>query len=201
MLFTRSDPEARLIHLLRKRDEAAFNELVLTYEAQVYRLAFRMLGNTEDARDLAQEVFVQVFRSIENFRGDSKLGTWLFRITVNLSKNQNKYLARRQKKLHSELDESLGVDTSGAEGVTAGETAQPEERAMAGQFERIIAASLAALDEEHRTIVILRDVEGLSYEEVAQIADLPLGTLKSRLHRARALLRQLIEEATGEAIR
>lgn len=201
MLFTRSDPEGRLIHRLRKRDEAAFNELVLTYESQVYRLAFRMLGNSEEARDLAQEVFVQVFRSIENFRGDSKIGTWLFRITVNLSKNQNKYLARRQKKLHSELDESIGVDTSGARGVTSGETTEPEERAMAGQIEQIIAQSLMSLDEEHRTIVILRDVEGLSYEEVAQIADLPLGTLKSRLHRARALLRQMIEAATGEAIR
>src|SRR5690606_34906310 len=108
MLSHKPHPEARLVQLLRKRDEAAFNELVLAYEAQVYRLAFRMLGSPEDARDLCQEVFVQVFRSIENFRGDSKLSTWLFRITVNLSKNQNKYLARRQKKNHSELDESLG---------------------------------------------------------------------------------------------
>ncbi|OQX68334.1 MAG: hypothetical protein B6A08_10560 [Sorangiineae bacterium NIC37A_2] len=201
MFSSKAHPEARLIQLLRKRDEAAFNELVLTYEAQVYRLAFRMLGSPEDARDLCQEVFVQVFRSIENFRGDSKLSTWLFRITVNLSKNQNKYLARRQKKNHSELDEALGFEAQGASGVTSGEMPAPEEQAVGRQIERIVKEALNSLDEEHRTLVILRDIEGLSYEEVAEIAELPIGTLKSRLHRARATLRQKIEAATGEVIR
>lgn len=201
MLSNNAHPEARLVQLLRKRDETAFNELVLTYEAQVYRLAFRILGGAEDAQDLTQEVFVQVFRSIENFRGDSKLGTWLFRITVNLSKNHNKYLARRQKKNHSELDESLGEGAHGALGVTSGEVPEPEAQAVGHQIERIVRDALNSLDEEHRTLVILRDIEGLSYEEVAEIAELPLGTLKSRLHRARATLRQKIEAATGEVIR
>lgn len=186
----------RFLERLRRRDEHAFNELVLAYEAQVYRLVWRMLGNREEAEDMTQEVFVQVFRSIESFRGDSKISTWIYRIAMNLTRNRAKYLSRRHQKNHSELD---GVESnhSQAQGRTAGETRRPDWDAMGNEAERIVLECLAEMEEEFREILILRDVELLSYEEVGSITGLGPGTVKSRLHRARSLLKSLVEERLG----
>lgn len=188
----------RFLERLRRRDEHAFNELVLTYETQVYRLVWRMLGNREEAEDMTQEVFVQVFRSIESFRGDSKISTWIYRIAMNLTRNRTKYLSRRQQKNHSELD---GVEPkefhNRAEGRTTGETRRPDWDAMGNEAERIVLECLAEMEDEFREILILRDVEQLSYEEVGSITGLGPGTVKSRLHRARSLLKSQVEERLG----
>jgi RNA polymerase sigma-70 factor (ECF subfamily) len=188
----------RFIERLRQRDEQAFNELVLTYETQVYRLVWRMLGNREEAEDMTQEVFVQVFRSIDTFRGDSKISTWIYRIAMNLTRNRAKYHARRQQKNHAELD---GLDPkelhNQAQGKTTGETRRPDWDAMGNEAERIVLECLVEMDGEFREILILRDVEQLSYEEVGSITGLAPGTVKSRLHRARALLKSQVEERLG----
>jgi RNA polymerase sigma-70 factor (ECF subfamily) len=188
----------RFIERLRQRDEQAFHELVLTYETQVYRLVWRMLGNREEAEDMTQEVFVQVFRSIDTFRGDSKISTWIYRIAMNLTRNRAKYHARRQQKNHAELD---GLDPkelhNQAQGKTTGETRRPDWDAMGNEAERIVLECLVEMDGEFREILILRDVEQLSYEEVGSITGLASGTVKSRLHRARALLKSQVEERLG----
>lgn len=200
MLFRSSTSEEHLVERLQRREEPAFNELVLQYEKSVYRLAFRMLGSVSDAEDLAQEVFVQVFRNIEAFRGESKISTWLYRITVNLSKNRTKYLARRHSHQHQELEETASGVTESVGFVTTGQVSRPDQDLLGSELERIVQECLLSLDSEFREVLILRDVEGLSYEEIALLLEVPQGTLKSRLHRARAELKARVESKSGERL-
>jgi RNA polymerase sigma-70 factor, ECF subfamily len=200
MLFRNLSGEERFLERLQKRDEKAFNELVLEHEEAIFRLAYRMLGSATDAEDLAQEVFVQVFRSIDSFRGESKLSTWLYRITVNLSRNRTKYMARRKKSRHQDLEESQLDTSDGAVGVTVGQVSRPDLEAFGSELERVVVHCLQDIDPEFREVLVLRDVEGLSYEEIAVLLGVPPGTLKSRLHRARTELKRMVEAATGEQI-
>jgi RNA polymerase sigma-70 factor (ECF subfamily) len=197
-------PEAKFIERLRARDERAFNDLVKQYERRVFSLLVRMLGRRDEAEDLAQEVFVQVFKAIGTFRGDAKLSTWIFRIAVNLSKNRVKYLSRRPGEARREIELEPAAERSaldGAKGTTVGTVAQPDDALSQRQLGRIVEQAIARLEPEFREVLVLRDVEDLSYEEIAEITGLADGTVKSRLHRARAQLREAVEQATGEKIR
>jgi RNA polymerase sigma-70 factor (ECF subfamily) len=200
---TEPDPaEARFIERLVARDERAFNELVELYGDRVYRLMLRMLGRNEEAEDMAQEVFVQVFKAVDQFRGDAKLGTWIYRVAVNLCKNRSKYLSRRHAGAEDELEPLAERASLGqAKGVTSSELASPDQIVEGYQIEAIVKRSIAALDVEFREVLVLRDVEDLAYEEIVEITSLPIGTVKSRLHRARAMLKMKVEDALGEKIR
>jgi RNA polymerase sigma-70 factor (ECF subfamily) len=184
--------ERRLIRKLRERDERAFREMVDTYGDRVFNLTFRMLGNRAEAEDLAQEVFITVFKSIDQFRGDAKLSTWLYRVTANHCKNRIKYLARRHDRSKAEYDDGLEhASGDGGGGVALARPApRPDDQLAGAQMELVLQAAIAELDEEQRILVVLRDVEDLSYEEICAITDLPEGTVKSRLHRARMALRK-----------
>lgn len=203
MSSTGPDPEfdARFVERLQLRDEHAFSTLVVAYERRIFQLVWRMLGSKEEAEDLTQEVFVQVFRSIHTFRGESKLGTWLYRIAVNLAKNRTMYLARRHQR--SQVDIVDGEATNAherAQGVTTGETRRPDLDLVGSRAERAVLECLQELDGEHRELLVLRDVECLSYEEVGVITGLLPGTVKSRLHRARNLLKEAVERRLGEKV-
>lgn len=185
--------ERLLIRRLRERDEKAFREVVETYGDRVFNLTYRMIGNRAEAEDLAQEVFISVFKHIDSFRGDAKLSTWLYRIAANHCKNRIKYLSRRHDRSRSEYDETIGH-----QGVESGLTApsqspRPDVHLEGMQLERIMQECMAELDEDHRILIVLRDIEELSYEEICGVTNLPEGTVKSRLHRARAALRQKIQ--------
>jgi RNA polymerase sigma-70 factor, ECF subfamily len=193
--------EQRFIERLVGRDERAFNELVQIYEQRVYRLVFRMLGRRDEAEDMAQEVFVQVFKAIGQFRGDSKLSTWIYRIAVNLCKNRMKYLSRRHSEAQDELEPSADrTPLSEAKGVTTGDVSRPDHMVEGYQMERLVHLCIAELDPDFREVLILRDVEDLSYEELGEITGLPEGTVKSRLHRARAMLKAGVERKLGEKL-
>jgi RNA polymerase sigma-70 factor, ECF subfamily len=193
--------ELRFIERLVGRDERAFNELVQIYEQRVYRLVFRMLGRRDEAEDMAQEVFVQVFKAIGQFRGDSKLSTWIYRIAVNLCKNRMKYLSRRHSDAQDELEPSADrAPLSEAKGVTTGDISRPDQMVEGYQMERLVHDCIAELDPDFREVLILRDVEDLSYEELGEITGLPEGTVKSRLHRARAMLKAGVERRLGEKL-
>ena len=195
------DPnEARFIERLRARDEHAFNELVRTYEHRVFGLLFRLLGRREEAEDVAQEVFVQVFKAIGTFRGDSKLSTWIFRIAVNLSKNRAKYLARRQADMQTELDSVGDAPLRGAKESAADAIARPDDLLSGMELQAIVERAIAELEPEFREVLILRDIEDMSYEDIAEITGLADGTVKSRIHRARSQLKQAVELAIGEKI-
>lgn len=189
--------ESRLVSRLQERDEAAFREMVRSYGQRVYNLVFRMLGNREEAEDLAQEVFVTVFKSIDGFRGDSKLSTWIYRIAVNHCKNRHKYLARRMVHARAPL-ESADRDAAGRDGGPAmslqAQISQPDKLLEGLQLEEALQREIAALDEEQRLLIVLRDVQGLSYQEIAAITALPEGTVKSRLHRARMTLKDRLQK-------
>ena len=185
--------ERRLVSLLQDRDERAFRELVSTYQQQVYNVIFRMLNNHQEAEDLAQEVFVTVFKSIDSFRGDSKLSTWLYRIAVNHCRNRYKYLARRRHNATRPFEDTRDGERRN-EMPLHGQINRPDETLEARQLESAIQAAIAALDEDHRMLIVLRDIQGLSYEEIGGITALPPGTVKSRLHRARMALKDRLEK-------
>ncbi len=194
--------EAQFIARLVARDESAFNELVITYERRVYGLVFRMLGRRDEAEDLAQEVFVQVFKAIDQFRGESKLSTWIYRIAVNLCKNRTKYLSRRHANEQDDIDAMAErVPMSAARGATIGDVSRPDELVEGMQLEVIVKRAIQKLEPEFREALVLADVEDMPYEEIAQIMSVPVGTVKSRIHRARAQLKALVEKALGEKVK
>jgi RNA polymerase sigma-70 factor (ECF subfamily) len=183
----RCDDERRLVERLKLRDEGAFNELVRRHQAPVFRLLVRLLGDAAEAEDVAQEVFVSVFKSIDSFRGDSALATWLYRIAMNHGKNRIKYLGRRARDGQRALDERIDGQTSGA---PDSRPAQPDEAVEGQQAENHLQHALAALDDEQRLLLELRDLQDLSYEEIRVMTGLPIGTVKSKLHRARMALHE-----------
>ncbi|MCA9679240.1 MAG: sigma-70 family RNA polymerase sigma factor [Myxococcales bacterium] len=185
--------ERMLLLRLRERDERAFRELVAEHRDRVFNLTFRMLGDRAEAEDVAQEVFITVFKTVDQFREESKFSTWLYRVTVNHCKNRIKYLARRQQRDHDELDETV-VDGGDNAAPTAPSVPRRPDRQLEGaQLEQIMQRAIAELDEDQRALVVLRDVEDLSIEEICEITGLPDGTVKSRLHRARLALRKKIQ--------
>lgn len=193
--------ETRLVARLVLRDERAFSELVVTYEGRVLGLVTRMLGNREEARELTQEVFFQVFKAISSFRGDSKLSTWIYRIAVNLCKNRSKYLKIRQTEHQDELEGALErVPLAEARRATAAQVERPDEMMSGKQVERIVQEAIQRLEPSYRECLVLRDVEELSYEEIEQITGLAQGTVKSRIHRARAMLKEWVEKELGEKV-
>ena len=196
-----ADTEAQLVARLLERDERAFNTLVREYERRIFALVLRMIGNRAEAEDLAQEVFVQVFKAIGSFRGESKLSTWIYRIAVNLCKNRSKYLRVR----HSDDQRELGsveerIGTRDAAGANVAQVAGPDEVMAGKQVELIVQHAILELEPSFRECLVLRDVEDLSYEEIGVITGLPEGTVKSRIHRARGQLREIVERALGEKI-
>ncbi len=187
-----TDLERTLLRRLRDRDERAFRELISEHRDRVFNITYRMLGNRAEAEDVAQEVFITVFKTIDSFREESKFSTWLYRVTVNHCKNRIKYLARRHDKKKDELDET----THGSQGSVNGTpvlAAQPDRALASAQMERLLQDAIANLDDDHRAVVVLRDVEDLSIEEICEITGLPDGTVKSRLHRARLVLRKKMQ--------
>ena len=182
--------ERRLIRRLKDRDERAFSELIEEQGDRVFNLCFRMLGNRQEAEDLAQEVFITVFKSVDSFRGDSKLSTWLYRIASNLSKNRIKYLARRHDRSKVEFDEGIDRNAASDSLTSPKQAKRPDENMEGQQLEQIMQQAISELEEDHRILIVLRDIEELSYDEICEITDLAEGTVKSRLHRARLALRK-----------
>jgi RNA polymerase sigma-70 factor (ECF subfamily) len=175
--------EAGLLARLQTSDPRAFEEFVIAYQHRVFAVAARMLGNRAEAEEIAQEVFLRVHRAIGGFRGDAKLSTWVYAITSRLCLNR---LATTERRLTREDDEILARVPGGGEG--ADEALERRQRQAA------LHQAIAALPEDRRIVVILRDVEGLSYEEIAQALELEPGTVRSRLHRARLELKERLEK-------
>lgn len=193
--------ESRLIERLIARDERAFSELVRTYERRVLGLVTRMLGNREEARELTQEVFIQVFKAIATFRGEAKLSTWIYRIAVNLCKNRAKYLRVRHTDEQDQLDQvAERVPLGETKRANVGQVERPDEMMAGRQVEVIVQRAILQLEPSFRECLVLRDVEELSYEEIEQITGLAQGTVKSRIHRARSQLREIVERELGEKI-
>jgi len=181
--------EARFIAALKARDERAFNALVARFQDRVYNLIRRLLGNPEEARDVTQEVFVSVFEKVDSYRGDSSIATWIYRIATNHAKNRIKYLSRRKDRQKESLEAMLVPPTSSR---LSASVPRPDQVYTRETVSRLVDAALGQLDEEQRIVLVLRDVEGQSYEDIAAITGLQLGTVKSRLHRGRQRLKEAL---------
>lgn len=185
-----SSSEAQLIERLRQRDLEAFEELVLRFERPIYRLCYRLLGDSEEARDATQETFLKIYRGLNGFRGESGLKTWVYRIAINQAMNQERWWRRRHK------DETISLNLSRADSEqTIGDRiesrfASPEQVAIANERERLMMRALAEIKAEYRAALILREIEELSYEEIAEALGISLGTVKSRIARGREELRR-----------
>lgn len=177
--------ETELIHLARAGDRDAFSVLMERYEKRVYHQALRLLNHPEDAADVTQEVFFKAWRGLPRFQGDSAFSTWLYKLTDNAAID----LLRREKKHRADasLDE---------EGLTLppDPAPTPQQALEAGELRAAVLRGLSKLSGEHRRALVLRELNGLSYEQIGQVLELPAGTVKSRMARARLALAKILRE-------
>lgn len=186
------DPDWALLARVARGDGEAFEPLVERHQDRLVRLCERLLGDAEEARDAAQEVFVKAFRHAGRAEPRGQLFTWLYRIAVNHCRNRYKYLSRRAYHATRSLDDVREREKS--EVPLHGEINRPDHVLEGKRLESAIQREIAALDDEHRELIVLRDIQGLSYEEIGKITALPAGTVKSRLHRARLALKDRLEK-------
>ena len=185
------DPDERLVQRYLQGDSSAFTALVQRHETRVYNVCLRILGDREDARDAAQDTFITVLRKLPQFRGESAFSTWLHRVAVNAC-----YDALRKRKRHPML--RLATDDERDALAETGPPAPDPAEAVAGQVD--VVRALAQVPEDYRIALILADVRDLPYEEISRALDVPVGTVKSRVHRGRvALARAMGLQAEGAA--
>lgn len=182
--------DRRLVRRVRAGDDRAFEEIVRLYQHRIFGLMLRMIGNRQEAEDLAQEVFITVHRAIGTYRGEGRFYTWLYRIASNTCKNRIKYLRGRNFHRSVPVEETPEAHEADAGPATlTAQVAGPEAMTEGARLQAHIQRELAELDPEHRLLIVLRDIQGLSYQDILRITGLQEGTLKSRLHRARVALK------------
>ena len=185
--------EAALIEQAQAGDLRAFDQLVLRHQQEVFAVALRMLGDRDEAQDVAQDAFVRAYRAIGAFRREARLSTWLVSITMNLCRNRRRWWARRRRVIAASLDEPDEVSGEPKAAQVADPAASPQEVAQRREQQRQILAGLQQLREGERVVIILRDLEGYSYEEIARMLGCEIGTVKSKLSRARTALRAQLD--------
>jgi RNA polymerase sigma-70 factor (ECF subfamily) len=175
-------------------NEAAFETLVGRNEGPVYRLARRMLGDPDEALDATQETFLRVFRGLKSFRGDARFRTWVIGIAINVCRSRLTSAARRERVRSVSLERENPGTGERRDWPIPDPRPDPEATAIGGELRRALARALSSLSAEHRTILLLREMQDLDYEEVARVLACPVGTVKSRLCRAREALRKAMED-------
>ncbi len=191
----RPPAETQFIERLKRGDAAAFETLVNERSGEIYGLLYRLTENVEEARDLTQETFLRAFQSIGHFRGESDLRTWIYRIAINQARNRWRWWRRRRRDATVSIDEpEIGGGRLGLVATLKSTTAKdPEQDTLASERERALRKALTNLKRVYREAVILRDIEGFAYEEIATALDISVGTVKSRLARGRQELRRKLE--------
>ncbi len=190
----RAQIEAQFIERLKRGDAAAFETLVNERSGEIYGLLYRLTESSEEARDLTQETFLRAFQSIGHFRGESDLRTWIYRIAINQARNRWRWWRRRRR------DVTVSIDAPQTSGQTAliatlksDNGNNPERETLAHERERALRRALSSLKHVYREAVVLRDIEGFAYEEIAVALNINVGTVKSRLARGRQELRRKLE--------
>jgi len=173
-----------LVQKTKNGDLDAFDELVRRYEGKIYGLAYRFMGNHADASDLAQDTFIRVYQALAGFRGDAAFSTWIYRIVANICRDE---LRKRQRRRSVSMDEM--IDASPANVPTADGSYLPEETVQRYEVQRQVQFCLNELSDDHRLVLVMREIQGLSYEEIAGALQCSMGTVKSRISRARSALK------------
>ncbi len=188
------DDVKKLVQQAQRGDIGAFEQLVRLYQDKIYTLTFHLTGNQADAEDLAQEAFVKAFCALKGFRNEADFGTWMHRITVNLWIN-----VRRREKPTVSLDEPVRTGEGEVQRELAAAAEEPQEVLERKEFQRFVQRALRELSREHRVVLVLREMQGFSYEDIARVLGCSLGTVKSRINRARAALKEKARDLAGEA--
>ena len=186
--------DAQFIERLKNGDSLAYDLLITRYSGQIYGLLFRLTQDAEEAADLTQDTFLQVLRSIKSFRGDSELKTWLFRIAINESRNRFRWWKRRRRESTVSLDEPPVHDGVPLNETLADATEDPEQALMRRQERERLERALNDLPLPFREVVVLCDIEGQSYQEIASILKINIGTVKSRIARGREEMRKRLKD-------
>lgn len=187
--------DTELVRRFKTGDVSAFTAIVERYQDRVYSQCLRWLGSPALAEEVSQDVFLALYRSLERFRGDARLSTWIYRVVINHCKNKRMYRNRRHMDRHEPLEGTrTNADPDAPVRQLPSNDPGTEAATSTSEAERIVQEGLMRLDPEQRQIILLRDIQDLSYEEISEILDLPRGTVKSRLHRARATLAGVLSE-------
>lgn len=173
-------------------DSAAFGELVRRYQDRLYATVYRLVENAEDAQDVAQEAFINAYTSLDSFKGDSLFFTWLYRIAVNTAISH-----RRKRRIPVRVDLGRSDADMLLEPADPSDLAKPGHALEQAEQEQAVHRALARLSPEHRAVLVLKDLEGQKYEDMAELLGVPIGTIRSRIHRARLELRELLEQEEG----
>jgi RNA polymerase sigma-70 factor, ECF subfamily len=181
--------DAALVQRVKQGERSAFDLLVAKYQHKILNLVMRYVKDPSEAMDVAQEAFIKAYRAVPMFRGDSAFYTWLYRIAINTAKNHLVAAKRRPMSLEAELSESEGFEHFAM--LRDGDT--PERLALTDEIGEAINRAVEDLPEELRTAILLREIEGMSYEEIAQAMDCPVGTVRSRIFRAREAIDKRIQ--------
>jgi RNA polymerase sigma-70 factor, ECF subfamily len=170
-------------------DLDSFNQLVLRWERPIYALAYRVIGREEDARDVAQETFLRAFRALNGFKGQAKFSSWLYRITLNLCRD---WIRKERRTPVSQAPEGVDIIELAGEGAP---TDTIEQLVGRNQLSRAVSKAMASLPEEQRTAIILKEYHGLTFQEIADMLDCPLSTVKTRLYQGLSVVRRQLEQA------
>lgn len=184
-----SQSEQLLLMRAKAGDVAAFEELTEAYQKKIFNLAYRMVGNYDDAGDMAQEALIRIFRSIGSFKEQSSFSTWVFRITTNVCLDE---IRKRKNKKAFSLDEEIHTEDGEMQRQIISDDPLPDEIAEREELRSIVNKAINSLPEEQKIIITLRDIQSLSYEEIANVLSCPVGTVKSRINRARQALKNIL---------
>jgi RNA polymerase sigma-70 factor (ECF subfamily) len=185
-----SENERDLVERAKSGDIEAFEQLIVGCQKKVFNIAYRMIGNYDDANELAQEVFLKAFRSIKKFKGDSLFSTWIYKVTTNVCLDE---IRTRKKKVVISLDQEIEFNDREIKRQIPDNAPTPDMEAETNELKQIVNESIAQLNENYRSVIILRDIQGLSYGEISKVVNCPEGTVKSRINRARQALKKILQ--------
>ncbi len=184
-----------LVARFKKGDQSAFDEMVSRYWGRIYAMVNQLLRNTQDAEEVTQDAFIRAHRGLENFRGDSAFSTWLYQIATNLARNRYWYWWRRKRDKSISIDLPIGADGDMTLGdVIPAQVETPDDITVTQEFVDNIAIGMEKLSAKHREVLVLRNIKNMSYEEIAEVLEISVGTVKSRIARARESLRAKLGE-------
>lgn len=183
--------ENKLVKKAVNGDNSAFEALMEEHMGIIYNIALRMAANQDDAEDMTQEIMIKIFRSLGSFKGNSKFSTWIYRVAVNTCLDE---LKKKKNKKHLSLDAEISGDDGESQIEIKDDSPSPEKLAEQNELRDMVASAVKLLSDEHRAVIVLRDIRGMSYSEIAEILGCSDGTVKSRISRARAQLKMILEK-------
>jgi RNA polymerase sigma-70 factor (ECF subfamily) len=192
------DTDHDIILRCQRGDVEAFEGIVAKYEQKMFNVSYRLLGDYNEAAEVTQDAFVSAYRGLRGFRGRAKFSTWLYTIVVNLSRNRLKRLKTDSGRIAFSFDDPVETDDRAITRETASGDPSALERLETSEIQVRVQGCIKSLERDFREVVVLRDIQGLSYDEISSVLDIAEGTVKSRLHRARIALRDCLKRVTGD---